>query len=148
MVKLAYFCSEYPSRSHTFIRREIQELRRRGASIDVYALCRPNQENLISEIDLQEFQQTISVLPVKFLPLIIIHLKMFIRQPLKYLQTLKLAIGHRLPGTKNALWSLFQFAEGIILAQHLQNKACSAYAYPFCQCRCNCWDDRLQLLAA
>jgi glycosyltransferase involved in cell wall biosynthesis len=122
MVKLAYFCSEYPSRSHTFIRREIQELRRRGASIDVYALRRPNQKNLISEIDLREFQQTISVLPVKYLPLIITHLKMFIRQPLKYLQTLKLAMGHHLPGTKNTLWSLFQFAEGIILAHHLQKK--------------------------
>jgi colanic acid/amylovoran biosynthesis glycosyltransferase len=122
MIKLAYFCSEYPSRSHTFIRREIHELRRRGASIDVYALRRPKQGNLISEIDLQEFQQTTSVLPVKFLQLILVHLKMFVRQPLKYLQTLKLAMGHRLPGKKNRLWSLFQFAEGILLAHHLQQK--------------------------
>jgi len=122
MVKLAYFCSEYPSRSHTFIRREIHELRRRGADIDVYALRRPKQENLISESDLQEFQQTISVLPVKFQQLIIIHLKMFIHQPLKYFQALKVAMGHHLPGIKNTLWSLFQFAEGILLAYHLQQK--------------------------
>ena len=122
MVKLAYFCSEYPSRSHTFIRREIQELRRRGASIDVYAIRRPKQDDLISKIDLQEFQQTVSILPVKVTQLILIHLKMFIRQPLKYLQTLKVAMGHHLPGTKNTLWSLLQFAEGILLAHHLQQR--------------------------
>jgi glycosyltransferase involved in cell wall biosynthesis len=121
-VKLAYFCSEYPSRSHTFIRREINEIRRRGASIDVYALRRPKYENLISELDHQEFQQTISILPVKPWQLLFIHGKMFFQRPLRYLHTLKTALGHHLPGVKNTLWSLFQFAEGILLAHHLQQK--------------------------
>jgi len=121
-VKLAYFCSEYPSRSHTFIRREIDELRRRGASIDVYALRRPKRENLISELDHQEFQQTVSILPVKPWQLILVHGKMFFQKPLRYLHTLKTALGHHLPGAKNTLWTLFQFAEGILLAHHLQQK--------------------------
>lgn len=121
-MKLAYFCSEYPSRSHTFIRREINELRRRGASIDVYALRRPKRENLISELDHQEFQQTVSIFPVKPWQLILVHGKMFFQKPLRYLHTLKTALGHHLPGAKNTLWSLFQFAEGILLAHHLQQK--------------------------
>lgn len=121
-MKLAYFCSEYPSRSHTFIRREIKELRLRGASIDVYALRRPKRENLISALDHQEYEQTISVLPVKPWNLILIHGQMFVRKPLSYLHTLKTALGHHLPGLKNTLWSLFQFAEGIVLAHHLQQK--------------------------
>lgn len=121
-MKLAYFCSEYPSRSHTFIRREINEIRRRGASIDVYALRRPKYENLISELDHQEFQQTISILPVKPWQLLFIHGQMFVQKPVRYLQTLKTALGHHLPGVKNTLWSLFQFAEGILLAHHLQQK--------------------------
>lgn len=119
-MKLAYFCSEYPSRTLTFVRREIHEFRRRGASIDIYAIRRPKRENLISEIDLQEFQQTVSILPVNVIQLIYIHLKLFICKPLKYLQTLKFALGHHLPGAKNTLWSLLQFAEGIILAYRLQ----------------------------
>jgi len=121
-VKLAYFCSEYPSRSHTFIRREINELRRRGASIDVYALRRPKPENLISALDHQEFEQTVNILPVKPWQLILIHGKMFIQKPLRYVHTLKTALGHHLPGAKNTLWSLFQFAEGILLAHYLQQK--------------------------
>ena len=121
-MKLAYFCSEYPSRSHTFIRREINELRRRGASIDVYALRRPKPENLISALDHQEFEQTVNILPVKPWQLILIHGQMFIQKPLRYLHTLKTALGHHLPGAKNTLWSLFQFAEGILLAHYLQQK--------------------------
>jgi glycosyltransferase involved in cell wall biosynthesis len=121
-VKLAYFCSEYPSRSHTFIRREINELRRRGAAIDVYAIRRPKQENLISALDHKEFDQTISILPVRPWQLIRIHGQMFFQKPLRYLHTLKTALGHHLPGTKNTLWSFLQFAEGILLAHHLQQK--------------------------
>jgi len=121
-VKLAYFCSEYPSRSHTFIRREINELRRRGASIDIYALRRPKPEDLISALDQQEYQQTISILPVKPWQLILVHGQMFFRKPLSYLHTLKTALKHHLPGAKNTLWSLFQFAEGILLAHQLQQK--------------------------
>ncbi len=119
-MKLAYFCSEYPSRSHTFIRREIQELRRRGATIDIYAIRRPKQENLISALDHQDFEQTVSIFPVKPWQLILIHGQMFFRKPLRYLQTFRTALGHHLPGTKNTLWSLLQFAEGILLAHHLQ----------------------------
>lgn len=122
MIKLAYFCSEYPSRSHTFIRREIHELRRRGASIDVYAIRRPKPEHLISEVDKQEFQSTVSLLPVNTLALLFVHLKLFLKAPSRYLGTLKIATGHHLPGFKNTLWSLLQFAEGILLADKLQKK--------------------------
>ena len=122
MIKLAYLCSEYPSRSHTFIRREIHELRRRGASIDVYAIRRPKQKDLISELDIQEFNNTVSILPADVFTLTLVHLKMFFAHPLRYLKTLKTAFGHHLPGLKNTLWALFQFVEGILLAHHLQQK--------------------------
>jgi len=121
-VNLAYFCSEYPSRSHTFIRREISELRRRGAKIDVYALRKPKLENLISEIDHLEFNETISILPIKPWQLALVHGEMFFKNPIAYFKAFKTALGHHLPGVKNTLWSIFQFAEGIILAHHLQQK--------------------------
>lgn len=122
MIKLAYLCSEYPSRSHTFIRREIHELRKRGASIDVYAIRRPKQKDLISELDVEEFNNTLSILPINVFALIFVHLKLFVTHPLRYLKTLKIAFGHHLPGLKNTLWALFQFAEGILLAHHLHKK--------------------------
>ncbi|MGB2831652.1 MAG: glycosyltransferase family 4 protein [Methylotenera sp.] len=121
-MKLAYFCSEYPSRSHTFIRREIYEMRRRGASIDVYALRKPKPENLISALDHLEFQQTASILPIKPWQLMLVHGKLFFQQPLQYLHALKVAVQHHLPGVKNTIWSLLQFAEGIVLAHQLQQK--------------------------
>ncbi|HQC29236.1 MAG TPA: hypothetical protein PK342_07605, partial [Methylotenera sp.] len=121
-MNLAYFCSEYPSRSHTFIRREISELRRRGAKIDVYALRKPKLENIISEIDHLEFNETISILPIKPWQLALVHGEMFFKNPIAYFKAFKTALGHHLPGVKNTLWSIFQFAEGIILAHHLQQK--------------------------
>ncbi len=122
MLKLAYFCSEYPSRSHTFIRREIQELNKRGANIDVFALRRPQKENLLSNSDVQAFNQTVSVLPINIIQLALVHIKLLLNAPLSYFKTLLIASKHHMPGIKNTLWAFFQFAEAIVLAEQLKNK--------------------------
>src|SRR5439155_14415813 len=43
-------------------------------------------------------------------------------QPGRYLSTLVLSVRHRAPGLKQLLWSLFYFAEGIVLAQELSRR--------------------------
>ncbi len=50
-MKLAYLVSEYPKRSHTFIRREIVELRKRGVNIHIFSIRKPNKSELLCEQD-------------------------------------------------------------------------------------------------
>ena len=56
-MKIAYFINQYPGISHSFIRREIQALERRGVEVARYAI-RPAKENIISEEDKAESRQT------------------------------------------------------------------------------------------
>ena len=50
-MRYAYLTSEYPAVSHTFIQREIVELRRRGLEIDTFSIRKPNQASLLTETD-------------------------------------------------------------------------------------------------
>lgn len=60
-VRLAYLSTKYPSISHTFIRRELLELLRRGHSILRLAIRRSDVEN-IEPLDKEESKKTIHCL--------------------------------------------------------------------------------------
>ncbi len=121
-MELAYLVSEYPSRSHTFIRREISELRKRGHEIHAFAIRKPDTTNLICDQDWADYNETWSILPISFLPLTTIHLNAFFRKPGAYVKTLIASFKHRLPGFKNSIWALFQFAEAIVVANEMENR--------------------------
>lgn len=122
---LAYLISQYPARSHTFIRREIAELRRRGATIHVFAIRKPPADALLSDQDRQDHLETTSILPVSITTLLVRHLRAFLKRPGRYLTTLSAALSHRLPGLRNLLWAVFQFAEAIWLGLELQRRGIS-----------------------
>ncbi len=119
-MKLAYLVSEYPKRSHTFIRREIAELRKRGAKIHIFSIRRPSKSELICEQDWHDFHDTWSILPTTLINFIKVHLKLFLSQTIPYGSTLKAAFQHRNPGIKNSIWSIFSFAEAVLLADQIQ----------------------------
>lgn len=122
MSMLAYLTSEYPARSHTFIRREIYELRKRGLKIDVVAIRRPQKATLLCEQDWIDYDDTWPILPISFKKLIKSHIYSLIKTPKKYLSTFIASLGHRLPGLKNLIWSIFHFAEAIIVATELRKR--------------------------
>jgi len=117
--RIAYFISEYPARSHTFIRREIAALRQQGLHIDVFAIRKPAQKELLDEADLRDAAETTALLPAKISQVLIAHWSLACRNPFVYFQTLKSALSHRLPGIRNLLWALFYFVEAGLLAKSL-----------------------------
>jgi glycosyltransferase involved in cell wall biosynthesis len=118
---IGYFTSEYPSISHTFIRREVLALRRRGLEIRTFSVRRPPADAPLSESDQRERAQTWYLQPPSVAALLLAHVREFGRGPLRYLRAIALAIRSRVPGARSALWSLFYFAEGVVLADALRS---------------------------
>ena len=120
-MSVAYFVTEYPGGSHTstFIRREIAALRDRGVEIEVCAIRRPPRDSLLAEREVQDWNETWSVLPVRPAELLRSHVQMALRSPQRYSRTLALALRHRNRGARNLLWACFHFAEAVHLAVEL-----------------------------
>jgi len=117
---IAYLISEYPSPSHTFIRREVQALRARGIDVRTFSVRRTPADQLLSEGDRSEAASTTSILPVGPATLLLAQVGALGRHPLRYLRTLRNALTHRVPGARALLWTLFYFVEAIVLARALR----------------------------
>ncbi|WP_394648370.1 glycosyltransferase family 4 protein [uncultured Sphingomonas sp.] len=114
--RIAYLVSQYPASSHTFIRREVDSLRRHGVDIRTYSIRRPSPAELKAPEDKASFAETRFVLPLSFPALLGAHLRALVTRPAAWFGLLRLALRHRAPGAKALLWSLFHFAEAVVLA--------------------------------
>ncbi|WP_448562564.1 glycosyltransferase [Trichothermofontia sp.] len=119
-MKIAYLSSQYPAPSHTFIRREVEALRRRGLEIDTFSIRRPAAHEVISPADQHSRATTWYVLPTSPLNVLRSNLLLFLRRPVAYLRTLAQTLTHRLPGLKGLLWAYFYFLEAMLLAEQLE----------------------------
>lgn len=116
---IGYVISQYPAPSHTFIRREVAALRARGLRVATYSVQRP-PEGLGGALDREAASTTFSALAQPFLRYVTVHLNAAATRPGRYLKTLALALRHRVPGARAALWSLFHFAEAILIAHQMR----------------------------
>lgn len=114
--RIAYLVSQYPASSHTFIRREVDSLRRHGVDIRTYSIRRPSPAELKAPEDKASFAETRFVLPLSIPALLGAHLRALVTRPAAWFGLLRLALRHRAPGAKALLWSLFHFAEAVVLA--------------------------------
>jgi glycosyltransferase involved in cell wall biosynthesis len=119
-MRIAYLVSQYPAPSHTFIRREVEELRNRGLDIQTFSIRSPLAAEIISDNDRREHENTWYLLPASPLLLIWAHLVSLIQHPIRYFKTLKLAFKHSTPGI--SLHPLFYFVEAIYLAAELKRR--------------------------
>jgi len=124
-MKIAYLVSGYPTVSHTFIRREVAALRKRGLQIDTFSLRRTPDDQILSPEDAKERERTYSILPVGPLRLSVSLFMGFTNHPMAFLRTLGLALQHRVPGARAIVWRLFHFAEAILLARELRRRGIS-----------------------
>ena len=112
MMRIAYLTSEYPAPSHTFIRREIAALRRRGLVIlpisvrPTLAQC----EERIPAILGSRWHCTLSAA------------KMLLCAPVRSLSTWALAQVHRAPGVRGWMWAQFHVVEALALSRMLAIK--------------------------
>ncbi len=113
-MRIGFVCSAYPAISHTFVLREIEALRRRGASITTFSLHRTPEEQLLSGRDREAAATTVAILPPRWGRLLRAHLRA-LRSPRAYLGTLLQALRLAPPGLRGRLWQLFYFAEAVQL---------------------------------
>jgi glycosyltransferase involved in cell wall biosynthesis len=121
-LRLAYVSAEYPKVSHTFIAREVDALRRRGAVVDTVTVRRTPPSGLLSDADREEDRRTFAILPTTPGRVLSAHAAAAARAPARYLRTLARALGGGPPGLRNRLWQLFYFAEAGLLAEELRRR--------------------------
>jgi glycosyltransferase involved in cell wall biosynthesis len=114
-MRIAYLASRYPAVSHTFIQREVAELRDQGVTIDTFAIRRAQPGDVLSRADEAEERATYALLPVRITHLLRAHLRALIRHPRGYRATLAEAVRLAPLGARGALWQLFYFGEAILL---------------------------------
>jgi glycosyltransferase involved in cell wall biosynthesis len=119
-LKVGYLVSQYPAASHTFIRREVEEMRLRGVEIQPFSVRRPTTRELSSPRDQAEFAKTYYLLPANLRKMLSAHVFALTIRPIAYLRVLLLALRHRVPGVRALVWAIFHFAEAIQLAQELE----------------------------
>lgn len=117
MTRIGYLASQYPASSHTFIAREIAGLRSMGADIRTFSI-RPGEHGAV--LPDGDGPPCRSVLGMNRVAFAATAAGQLVRHPLRSLATLRLAWRHRVPGLRSALWSLFHFAEALVLARLLE----------------------------
>jgi colanic acid/amylovoran biosynthesis glycosyltransferase len=88
-MRIAYLINQYPKVSHTFIRREIQALERKGVSVMRISI-RGWTEPLVDADDAAERKQTRYVLQGGALPLLLAFFRLLLRHPIRTLRALGL----------------------------------------------------------
>jgi colanic acid/amylovoran biosynthesis glycosyltransferase len=123
MKTIGYLVSQYPATSHTFIRREVEALRRRGLSIDTFSVRTPEARDRLGQADRDERDRTFYILSGKRGGMFLAHVWALWHRPERYFSTLVLSLRHRVPGVRHLLWALFYFSEALVLAKELSRRA-------------------------
>ncbi|HKG35640.1 MAG TPA: glycosyltransferase family 4 protein [Solirubrobacterales bacterium] len=114
-MRIAYLASRYPWPSQAFLTREVRGLRAAGVEVDTVTVRAPGPEALPTPEDRQEAERTEHLLPGGVAALLAAHLGALLRSPRSYLGTLATAWRLAGPGSRAHLWSLFYFAEAVLL---------------------------------
>ncbi|MBN8501496.1 MAG: glycosyltransferase family 4 protein [Sphingomonadales bacterium] len=117
--RIGYLVSEYPAPSHTFIRREIDVLRRKGLNIATFSIRRPAMNSRLGVEDQQALTETRYLFPVSLLSVLSAQLWAISTSPGNYLKSGIWATKHAAPGLKEFLWRWIYFFEAIVLARML-----------------------------
>jgi colanic acid/amylovoran biosynthesis glycosyltransferase len=90
-MRIAYLINRYPKISHSFIRREIQALERRGIKVMRIAI-RGWNDQLVDAEDARERESTRYVLQGGALPLMLAFVRLLLSHPIRTLQALALEL--------------------------------------------------------
>lgn len=119
-MRIAYLVSQYPASSHTFIRREVEEMRNQGVDIQTFSIRPPLAAEVVTESDRREYENTWYLFPVSLPALVKAHFCSVKRHPIRYLSTLRLSFRHRIPGI--SLYPIYYFSEAIYLATEIEKR--------------------------
>jgi colanic acid/amylovoran biosynthesis glycosyltransferase len=118
---IAYLVSQYPAASHTFILREILELRRLGFDIQVASIRSPDRPfDELGPDEQQEQRATFYVKPQGAVRIMAANLRMFFKRPGSYLGAMAYSL--RLAGldARAALFNLAYLAEAAVVVDWMR----------------------------
>lgn len=116
---VAYILNHYPKVSHTFIRREILELERRGFRIVRFAM-RGWKDQLVDPDDLAEVNRTSFVLRAGATGLACACAMIFIRSPRRFASAAWLAATMMRGSDRLAIWHLIYLAEACWITRQIK----------------------------
>ncbi|MFO1091076.1 MAG: glycosyltransferase [Hyphomicrobiales bacterium] len=113
---VGYVVNQYPKISHSFIRREIRALERRGVRVERYAVRRTG-ETLVDPADIEEQRLTRIVLAQKPIALLMALLSCLAQSPARVFAALKLAFKAGWRSERGMLLHLVYLVEAASIAQ-------------------------------
>lgn len=118
---IAYLVSRYPAISHTFILREIRELRKNGIQIFTFSINRPNQpfERLTQE-EQEETRRTYFVKARALYDVLPAHFATLLTRPWHYLRGLFFALSLGGLNLQKNIYGFFYFAEAVIIGWRMR----------------------------
>lgn len=121
-MRIAYVVSLYPAVSHTFVQREILELRTLGFGINTFSVRKAGRKDVLTATDQLEAQKTTALHALGLFTYLRAHVRALVTRPAVYISTLKTALSMRNGGLKSAIWKCFHFAEAVALWQQCRQR--------------------------
>ncbi len=126
MLHLAYLVSQYPTVNHTFILREIRQLRSLGCDVAVASIRGPDRPlERMTPDEREEADRTYFIKPAGVLRIGMANAKMLVSHPAQYLAGLLFAL--RLGGwdLRRMMFHLLYFAEAVVLGRWMMEERLS-----------------------
>jgi colanic acid/amylovoran biosynthesis glycosyltransferase len=118
---IAYLSSEYPAISHTFIFREVQELRKLGFDIRTTSIRRPAALNKMTDEEKKDAENTLYIKDTSKKNILLIHLKLFLKSPHRYFSMLSNTFRFSRKGNFGLMKTIGYFIEAGILLSWANN---------------------------
>lgn len=119
--KLAYLISRFPSVSHTFILREVRELRQQGFDIACASVNAPDREvEAMTEDEREEFRRAYYLKRHGLFGALMAHL-LGLLQPAAYVRGLRKVLDFGGGDLKRLLFGFFYFTEALMLARWMHS---------------------------
>lgn len=119
-MKFAYLLSEYPTLAHTYLLREVRELRALGWDIQTISIRKPvPRTSPLTPIENEELRSTWYVLGSSPWQFLAAHLSTIVRRPTRYLRGLLTTLRFGSFHPRKTLLALAYFAEAILAGYRL-----------------------------
>ena len=122
MKRITYLLHRFPGITDTFIRREIRSLQKIGTEVGVISVWKPNESQTTPEILAEWAADTDFILPRPIVSILVTLPVSLIRNPARFLGTLRLALSTSRPGLRGMMFQLFYFCEAVLAAEILRKK--------------------------
>ncbi|CAM2005197.1 glycosyltransferase family 4 protein [Acanthopleuribacter pedis] len=119
---MAYFCSQYPAISHTFINREIEQIEAQGIKVHPFTMNPGKVLDGGTQFEQDQLKITYCLKEEGISAALIACFSQFMRKPFGFLGGLFYALKLQQLRPKDSLWAIFHFVEGAMLARQMRKR--------------------------